>query len=218
MYNYNHYENKRSEKHWFRILHGLAKLLFKIEIRGEENIPDTNFILSTNHTSIIDFIFVTYSKKLPPVHFMAKSELFDNPFERMLLSRINCFPVERGNGKSEQALTYAVNLLKKGFNLAIFPEGKINSQLPYFPGEAKSGISRIACEANAPILPCSIYFSGKLMPFKRVIISYGKPITCAELENNLSENEYEYHKNNSAYIFDKTKALWKDCAEYVKSV
>ena len=37
MYNYNHYENKRSEKHWFRILHGLAKLLFKIEIRGEEN-------------------------------------------------------------------------------------------------------------------------------------------------------------------------------------
>ena len=81
MYDYNHYENKRSEKHWFRILHGLAKLLFKIEIRGEENIPDTNFILSTNHTSMIDFIFVTYSKKLPPVHFMAKSELFDNPFK-----------------------------------------------------------------------------------------------------------------------------------------
>ena len=95
MYNYNHYENKRSEKHCFRILHGLAKLLFKIEIRGEENIPDTNFILSTNHTSIIDFIFVTYSKKLPPVHFMAKSELFDNPFKRMILSGINCFPVER---------------------------------------------------------------------------------------------------------------------------
>lgn len=218
MYNYNHYENKRSEKHCFRILHGLAKLLFKIEIRGEENIPDTNFILSTNHTSIIDFIFVTYSKKLPPVHFMAKSELFDNPFKRMILSGINCFPVERGNGRSEQALTYAVNLLKKGFNLAIFPEGKINSQLPYFPGEAKSGISRIACETNAPILPCSIYFSGKLMPFKRVIISYGKPITCAEIENNLSENKYEYHKNNSAYIFDKTKALWKDCTEYAKSV
>lgn len=149
---------------------------------------------------------------------MAKSELFDNPFKRMILSGINCFPVERGNGRSEQALTYAVNLLKKGFNLAIFPEGKINSQLPYFPGEAKSGISRIACETNATILPCSIYFSGKLMPFKRVIISYGKPITRAEIESNLSENEYEYHKNNSAYIFDKTKALWKDCAEYAKSV
>ncbi|MGN1123927.1 MAG: lysophospholipid acyltransferase family protein [Eubacterium sp.] len=218
MYNYNQYENKRSEKHCFRILHGLAKCLFRIEIRGEENIPEANFILSTNHTSMIDFILVTYSKKLPPVHFMAKSELFDNPFERMILSKINCFPVERGNGKSAQALTYAVNLLKKGFNLAIFPEGKINSQLPYFPGEAKSGISRIACAADALILPCSIYFSGRLLPFKKIIVSYGEPISCSKMQSDLIDNEYEYHKSNSAYIFEQTKALWKDCSEYVQSV
>ena len=213
MYDYNVYENKKSYRIWHCIFRFLAKTLFRIEVLGEENIGSKNFLLSVNHISHIDFIFAPFSKKVNDVHFLAMSELFRKPLQAAFLKSLNCFPVERGNGKANEAIEHAVNLLKKGFNAAICPEGAINKNAPYNPLDAKSGVARIALESHADVLPCCIYCKGKVLPFKRIIISYGKPIPYEELQNVFEK--HNNHKIVAEYIFSKTKLMWEESAKNV---
>ena len=86
------------------MLYSLAKglfkiiliLLYKINIEGEENIPQENgIVVCSNHYHWLDPIVVAcfLNRK---VHFMAKKELFNNKFFGGLLKKVHAFPVNRG--------------------------------------------------------------------------------------------------------------------------
>lgn len=211
MYDYSVYENKKAHRKWMSLFRIVSKILFKIEIIGEENISSNNFLLSVNHISHIDFIFAPFSKRINDVHFFAMSELFRKPLQGAFMKSINCFPAERGNGKANFAVDHSVNLLKRNFNVGIFPEGVINRTAPYAPQQAKRGVARIALESKADVLPCSLFCKGKVMPFKKVIVSYGRPIHYSELKNIYDINND--HCMVSEYIFNKTKLMWEEASK-----
>lgn len=104
----------------------VSKILFNIEIIGKENIADKNFLLSINHISHIYLIFSPFSKRINDVHFFAMSELFKNPLQGAFMKSINCFPAQRGNGKTNLAVDHSVILLKRNYNVGTCPEGAIN--------------------------------------------------------------------------------------------
>lgn len=60
------------------------------------------------------------------VHFMAKAELFDIPVLGPIISKVGAFPVKRG-GVSRESIRLAVQLLRDGNMLGVFPEGSRNN-------------------------------------------------------------------------------------------
>ena len=158
---------------WF-----LIKILFKIEIKGLENIPENSgFILASNHRSLPDPAFIAVKLK-PRVYYMAKKELFWWPFS-VIIRALGAFPVKRGEGDNT-ALDTASNIIKSGKILGIFPEGtRSKSGEPLRP---KSGVAIIAKDTKSDILPVGIHFDGKLRFRSKVTVTYGKLIRFDELE------------------------------------
>ena len=71
------------------------KLVYRLEVYGKENIPDdNNFIIAANHLSTLDppLVCAVMNK---PVAYMAKKELFENPFLCWWLNWLGAFAVDR---------------------------------------------------------------------------------------------------------------------------
>ena len=103
----------------------LWSIWFKLEIRGRENVPKSGpFVFCSNHVFALDPTIVCLSVPTKiKLRFLGKAELFKNPFLRLLLEGgLKAFAIERGTADTA-ALDKAVNIVKDGGVLAIFPEG-----------------------------------------------------------------------------------------------
>lgn len=65
--------------------------------------------------------------------------------------------------KAMTALNEAIDLVKKGYSLTIFPEGTRNKGTEGSLLEFKSGAFRVATKAKAPIVPLAITGSRDIM-------------------------------------------------------
>lgn len=165
------------------IFRPLIKLVYRMEFKGLENVPDakgTKYIVAINHTCALDPVFVACPKRVPPLHFMAKVELFENPFAAWFITHMYGFPVKRGKGDTS-AIEYGEKILNEGHVMAICPEGKRIKDKDGVPQKAKAGVAVIANATGADILPVAICCNGKIKAGKRVVVSYGKLIKNEEL-------------------------------------
>ncbi len=154
----------------------LFKLVFRPKITGKENIPQNGAaILAGNHTEFWDCFAVIASTRRC-VHFMAKSELFSNPFTSRFFTAAGLISVNRKQ-KDKNALVSAETYLKKGCIVGIFPEGTTNkTTAPLL--EFKLGSVKMAHDTNTVIVPFTI--NGKYVPFKNSIeIIFQKPYRTA---------------------------------------
>ncbi len=159
----------------YRFIRGIAKcmmyLFFPYKRTGTEHIPEKGpVIFCCNHISNLDPPLLAISTKRK-VHFMAKAELFRIPILGGLLQRLGTFPVKRGAG-DRQALKKAIQLLKDGHTVGIFPEGTRSKTGEM--GQFHVGAALIALKGRAPIVPVAICGSYRL--FRPVKIVYGAPI------------------------------------------
>ncbi|MEG0216282.1 MAG: lysophospholipid acyltransferase family protein, partial [Hungatella sp.] len=77
------------------IVHVINVVWFNFTITGKENIPkEGSYIICPNHISIYDPVVIASQIKRK-VHFMAKAELYKNPFLRWLMLAIGTIPVDR---------------------------------------------------------------------------------------------------------------------------
>lgn len=145
--------------------------LFRVKVLGKENIPDNGpVIVCTNHISNFDPPVAGMTQRRP-VHYMAKSELFDVPVLGKLLTKINVFPVKRGLS-DRNALRTGLELLKEGKVLGLFPEGTRSKTGKV--GKALAGAGFFALRSDATVIPCAII--GSYKPFSRVTVVYGPPV------------------------------------------
>lgn len=101
----------------------LARIIYKIEIKGIENVPKTGkLILCSNHKTGMDPIFLMAFFPRQPL-FMGKAEALKNPVIGYLLRRLGAFPVSRGN-RDQKAIDRSLEILSEDKVLGIFPEGK----------------------------------------------------------------------------------------------
>lgn len=120
---------------------------------GTENIPrEGGFILAANHVSLLDAITIT-AASTRKLFFMAKSELFNNPFFSKVLENLGAFPVRRGTS-DRRAVEFAEKVLNSGWVLGIFPQGKRTDEMTL--KSVKSGVAYIAKKTGADVLPVSI--------------------------------------------------------------
>ncbi|ADH60915.1 1-acyl-sn-glycerol-3-phosphate acyltransferase [Thermoanaerobacter mathranii subsp. mathranii str. A3] len=162
------------------IVRAIIKVIFKIEIKGLENIPKKGpVIICSNHISFLDppVIGALLNRR---IYFMAKEELFKNPFLRLLLGTgLGAFPVKRGTADLS-AIKTALTYLKKGKAIGIFPEGTRSKtgQLQ----KAEPGVAMLAIKGNAPVVPIAI--KGRYGLFSKIIINIGKPMNFDKYANS----------------------------------
>lgn len=188
----------------------LLKMLFKMEFKGLENIPKdrSNYIVAINHTSAFDPIIVASPKELPPLHFMAKVELFKNPIAAWLMTHMYGFPVKRGKGDTS-AIDYGIKLIKENHVMAICPEGRRIKDKDGVPQKAKSGVAVIAKATGADILPAAIYCDGEIKVGKKVVISYGEMIKNESLGLNKDDIAPTDIKKAANMVMDNIVKLWE---------
>ncbi len=150
------------------------------EVYGVENIPDdSGAVIAPNHVSYADPPMVAAC--LPRrTYFMAKRELFEVPLFGWFIHRMYAFPVERGSSDTT-AIRYAINLVRAGELVIVFPEGTRSKDGTI--GEGNLGAAIIAGRAGAPIIPCAIVGTDVMLPrgakFLRrakIYVAFGEPV------------------------------------------
>ena len=198
---------KKEDRSFYKIavpfIKALANAQFRLKIVGSENIPKEKgrLILACNHISFADPA-VLISCFPYSIHFIAKSELFENPIIAFFLSNLNAFPVRRGLSDRD-AIKYACDILSKDKILGIFPEGRrVRSAVPE---KAKRGVAFIARRTGADVLPVCLYLDPReevLRP--RITVRFGSVLKNDELfADGKSLGEV------SDCIMDNIEKLWE---------
>lgn len=99
--------------------------------------------------------------------------------------------VDRGNPMAAQvAIEKAINVMKKGTNVVIFPEGTISKEVPKMR-PFKNGAFKVALQLNIPIVPISFKNNYKLLQDSWSIdASAGPGRSLLYIHPPISVNEY----------------------------
>lgn len=141
----------------------------KVKVTGAEKIPANRTVLFvSNHQSNFDIPILLGCIDKPKA-FIAKIELDRMPMIRTWMKHMNCVFMDRKDlRQSLQVMNEAVEYMKKGYSMTIFPEGTRSKGKVM--GEFRPGSLRIAVKANVPIIPVTIRGSYKLMEQNGFII------------------------------------------------
>ncbi len=156
------------------------KLVYRLEVYGKENIPKNNkYIVAANHLSTLDPPLVCSVIK-HGVAYMAKKELFDNPFMRWWLNWLGAFAVDREK-LGVSTIRTVMGIKDTNWVLGIFPQGTRQE-----PGEIKNitkGFASLAKVTKCDILPVGITGTEqvKRLPFSgKIIVKIGKTIPYSD--------------------------------------
>lgn len=135
------------------IARSLLSIRYRITISGQDMIPTTGpALLVSNHVSWIDWLLIMCACPRP-VHFIIHRHHYQHWYWRWLLDRAGVIPIDRRSIR--QALTTAVDRLKTGHVVGIFPEGTISPDGSL--GDFQPGFERIASQAGLRcVLPIAI--------------------------------------------------------------
>ena len=155
----------------------VCHILHPTTVEGLENLPEHGALLCPNHSSNWDPLLVVL--RLPinyRVHIMAKQELFRFKPLAWALRHVGAFPVSRGDNDI-QAVKTAIQAIKGGDNLLIFPEGTVIRNgigcKDGLPAHAKAGVAVIGVRTGATMIP--VFVDGEKKLFHRTRIIFGKP-------------------------------------------
>ncbi len=178
----------------------------RLTVKGKENIPERGaLIIAPNHIAFSDPAIIVANCPRT-VHFMAKSELFENPLKAAFMRNMNAFPVKR-NHFDRAALRHAVKILEGGGVLGIFPEGRrVKGSAPT---ESKNGVAYLARLTGADVLPVCIYRSpDDGGAWHSLTLSYGRLIRNSELCFNGRDKAQELNRA-AELIMSRIKELWE---------
>jgi len=133
----------------------------RIKVTGLENIPDCPVVFVSNHQSNVDIaVFLAEIEKNKG--YVAKVEMLKVPFMRDYMKELNCVFMDRNDMRqSAQTILDAIEIVKNGYSMVIFPEGTRSKGVRL--GEFKAGSLKLATKSRAPIVPVTINGSYKLM-------------------------------------------------------
>ena len=161
----------------------LTRLIYRFEVRGEQNIPTQGAaILVCNHVSFIDAVLLMAASPRP-IRFIMDHQIFRIPVLGRLFRLAKAIPIASFRDDPatyERAFDQARQVLSEGELLCIFPEGGITRDGEL--GEFKGGVMKLLESNPVPVVPLALqnlwgsYFSrhgGAAMtrPFRRGLFS-----------------------------------------------
>lgn len=194
---------------WLYIAERLAcGLLWKVRPRSRDGSEgrcpfpvDGAALIVGNHRSPVDPIVLWQNhhlassrRKIRPISFLMAREYYELPTLNWFFKAMHAIPVTRG-AQDTAAVRQAVQRLKAGDLVGIFPEGGINTGPPGIKA-ANPGVAFLALSTDAPIYPVYIVNaptgSSMLRAFfkpARVRLVYGPPIALTAYRGRKKSQE-----------------------------
>lgn len=165
----------------------IFRLVFRVKVIGKKNIPkEGGAIICANHTSNFDPVILGVFINRP-IHYMAKKELFDNFFLRIIISSLGAFPVDR-NSADLSTIRNSIRILRNEKILGIFPEG--TRSINHKTNNVKPGIAFMSIKGKAPVIP--VYIDANYRIFRTINIIIGKPIYLDQYyDKKLTNDDYK---------------------------
>ncbi len=158
----------------------LTHFIYRFKIQGDEHIPTQGAaILACNHVSFIDPVLMMAASPRP-IRFIMDHRIFKLPVLGWLFRLAKAIPIAPKSEDPqayEAALKAAVEVLKDGELLAIFPEGGITRDGTL--QEFKGGIMKILEQQPVPVIPMALTnLWGSF--FSRIELVGGKPTAMSK--------------------------------------
>lgn len=180
----------------------LAIKLFyrRIEINGRENYPRSGAVLlAPNHQNAFMDALVPSAFAERPIHYLTRSDVFNNRLMAAFLRSINMMPVYRqrdgiGNlAKNEGIFEKCRQILRNGETLLIFPEATHVGERrlrPLSKGFARIlfGVLEDEVTPEINVVPLGINYSHYHKTGSRLIVNYGAPISMSAYRDTHTEN------------------------------
>ena len=189
----------------------------ELTVIGEENISEGPVLYIGNHRSFFDIV-ITYARCKNLTGYIAKKEMLSIPLLRTWMKRLYCLFLDRENTKEGlKTILQAIDYVKNGISICIFPEGTRNkgeelSLLPF-----KEGAFKIATKTGCPIVPISMnntaeIFENHFPKIKKthVVLEYGTPIYPNELDKDVKKHIGSYVENIVNETIHKNAELLKN--------
>jgi len=191
------------------IAYVISKAVWFIRYKGLENTPSKavgGFLIAANHQTYIDPVWICLPMRRR-FSFMAFDRAFEWRLVGPLIKYLGAFPVSMEVGGTLKAMKEAMQALRDGAALTVFPEGARE----FADGEMfpfKTGAVRIALQAGVPILPVTIRGGNRIWPqkqryprlFRRVEVIY-HPLLHVTNDEKLEPHE------NLEYWTDRLKEI-----------
>jgi 1-acyl-sn-glycerol-3-phosphate acyltransferase len=173
----------------------VLRLFTRFTVIGLERLPTSgNVIFAMNHVSELDPIALQYAlpmfTRFMPVYFVALTKQHYSSGDFGMRSRVyggtlfkllGAYPVYPGLHDLDQSLVHHLRILRKGYSVCIFPEGKRSKDGTI--GRVRPGCAHLALHTDTPVVPVRIRgaFGVRLTSFfagrHTVQIEFGEPIT-----------------------------------------
>ena len=158
--------------------------------------PSATSIYISNHQSFLD-IPATFGAIPVNLHFVAKQEIRKMPFIGWYMMATGMIFIDRSNReKSMQSLKKAGELIRKGKNVIMFPEGTRSrtGEIRRF----KKGGFLLARESGVALVPVYVKNTGNVWPANKFLfipgkieVRIGKPIPPSEFDGMRLEDMAE---------------------------
>lgn len=177
----------------------------KVEVHGQENVPKDEAVLYVaNHRGFFDVV-TTYSLVPDLTGYISKDNIKKVPVLGMIMKRVYCLFIDRSDIKQGlQVILEAVEYVKKGISIYIFPEGTRNkdTQHPENLQTFHDASFKIAQRSKCRIVPVAITGADEVFenhfPWLHkatVRITYGTPFYMTDLEKTDQKKIGTYCRN-----------------------
>lgn len=148
------------------VLRGTWARLHPLQVEGLENLPASGpAVICPKHQRWEDILAVGLALP-PPLHYIAKAELFVTPGQREFLRALGGVPVDRRNPRATlSSFRRLLPILQQKAYVVLFPEGT------YVPGKVGPGKHRLI----QMLLKLQARNGLGMLPFVPVGISYNSP-------------------------------------------
>lgn len=170
----------------------VIRAFYGLEVKGLDNIRNigSNFIIAANHQGISDPLYILSAfpfSKLPLLHTSNSGIIREKKFGRLLsmplvMHLLGAINLNFGLKNYEKSLCNALEALNRGYNVVIFPQGRVCSDMK--PGEAKGGVAYLAMATGKPVIPVMIKKTGK-----KTMLFIGKKLAPSQIFFGLTREE-----------------------------
>ncbi len=178
----------------------LVLFLSPVRSHHRERIPEGACIVCPNHAALRDpFCVAVAAGSKVEMHYMAKAAYYDAPIIGPFIRSVGAFRVDPEKGYLS-AIREAMQILKQGGKVCMFPEGTRNKTGEDMEG--KAGAAMIAARMNVPIVPVKIENSRRF--FRFVHVTFGEPMYIEQAPRGAGNEAYH---EAAAHIMETIKAL-----------
>jgi 1-acyl-sn-glycerol-3-phosphate acyltransferase len=184
-----------------KVIPGILRLLARRDWRGGEHLPATGgAVVVANHATYLDAVtaghWVWGHGRV--LRYLVKSGLFRTPVFGAVLRSAQQIPVYREGPDAAQAYRAAVEAVRRGEVVLVFPEGTLTRDPGLWPMRGKTGAARIALATGCPVIPLGQWGASDILPRYRrlprpwprrtVRVWAGAPVDLADLHGREDRN------------------------------